>query len=262
MIASVLRRRQPTPDESQSAQSSQPLTSEAAAPSLPRVLVGRRLRGFAGLVANGLGQAASAVATALLVEYAFDTLLTGPGAPPTDAILRAAGGLALATAVAGWLRGHERVAAERVGQHYTHELRIRMFDHLSSTAPRAVQQRSLGATNLRFIGDLNALRKWISLGLARLVVGITMIVGTLTALAFFNLLLAGLLGAVLLVGAVVTLTQGPALRRTSRAARSRRSTLAANVNERIATVAVMQVFGQARRERSRVKKAPSACARR
>ena len=38
------------------------------------------------------------------------------------------------------------------------------------------------ATALRFVGDLSAIRRWVSLGLARLVVATTMVTVTLAAL--------------------------------------------------------------------------------
>ena len=62
------------------------------------------------------------------------------------------------------------VDAEKLGQDYVFELRQQLFAHISRLSPRSLQRRSQGGTMLRFIGDMNALRQWISLGIARLAV--------------------------------------------------------------------------------------------
>jgi hypothetical protein len=46
-----------------------------------------------------------------------------------------------------------------------------------------VTKLSRGSIALRFVGDLTALRRWVSLGLARLLVGGVVIVLALVALA-------------------------------------------------------------------------------
>jgi ABC-type multidrug transport system fused ATPase/permease subunit len=127
----------------------------------------------------------------------------------------------------GWLRSRERIDAERLGQSYVHVLRLTLFERLSSLAPRALEQRSQGGVMLRFVGDLNAVKQWVSLGLSRLIVAGTFVVGALAALAIVNLALAAAVGAV---------------------------RIAANVNEKVASIGVVQVFGQADREKRRIKR--------
>lgn len=221
---------------------------------LPHVFIGRSRVLLLRLIGNGLGQALCTLATAFMVRYAFDTLLT-PSAGRIGRPLLALGlGFAAAAAGLAWLRLTERVDAERLGQDYIHRTRTQAYRHLTALAPRALQRRSRGATMLRFVTDLNTLRNWISLGLARLAVaGITTVL-TLIILATVNRVLALSVSGVLLLGALAVALQGSALQQSVREARRRRSRLAADLNDRIASMAVVQAFGQARREQRRAAK--------
>jgi len=225
-----------------------------AAPTVPRVVAGRRRAMLALLVANGVGQAAAAAATALLVKAAFDRLVGGGEAGSAFSLLPYIGALAAAAALVGWLRSRERIDAERLGQSYVHALRLRLFERLSTLAPRALEQRSQGGVMLRFVGDLNAVKQWVSLGLSRLIVGGTFVVGALAALAVVNLALAAAVGGVLALAFAVALVLARPLRERSREARRERAKIAANVNEKVASIGVVQVFGQADRERRRIKR--------
>jgi len=222
--------------------------------ALPRVVAGRRRALLGLLVLNGLGQAAAAAGTALLVEAAFDRLLRGGASGSAVALLPFAGAMAVAAVLVGWLRARERVDAERLGQSYTHALRMTLFRRLSAVAPRALQERSQGSVMLRFVGDLNAVKRWVSLGLARLVVGSVFVGGALAALALVNLVLAAAVGLVLAFAAAGAVLAARPLRERSRAARRQRSRMAANVSEKVAAIGVVQVFGQTDREAARMRR--------
>jgi ABC-type multidrug transport system fused ATPase/permease subunit len=218
-----------------------------------RVLIkGRRLQILIRLVANGLGQAAIVVSTVLLVRLAFDRFITTSGAGSFSLMLWVGLGLVAAAVCISWLRLLERIDAERMGQDYTHRVRVKLFDHLSGLGPRALQKRSRGAIVLRFVGDLNALKRWVSLGLARVTVAGVTTVGALLALAVVNWLLALGVTVVLAGGTFYILSLGKQLREAVKEGRRRRSYLAANVNEKVASMAVVQVFGQSNRERRRI----------
>jgi ABC-type multidrug transport system fused ATPase/permease subunit len=220
----------------------------------PPLLRGRRTGLLALLVANGLAQAAAAVATALLVERAFDRLVIGA----SEADLRTAwplgAGLLAAVVVSGWLRMRERQDAERLGQDYVHDVRDALFERILAFAPRALERRSRGALSMRFVGDVSAIRQWVSLGLSRMVVGGCFVGGAITALAFVNLRLSAALAAVLGVGALGALALGRPMRDAAREARRRRGRLAGLVTERVGAVAVVHAFGQDEREQRRVAK--------
>jgi ABC-type multidrug transport system fused ATPase/permease subunit len=218
---------------------------------IPRLLIGRRRWLLAALVANGFGQAALAAATALLGQQAFDRLVRHGDASVRGTVL-IGGGLLTAAIFSAALRARERVDAERLGQRYVHSVRMALARHLMQVSPRALQRRSHGAVSLRFVGDLTALRQWVTLGLARLTVAATVSIGALSALAVVTPPLATTAAAVLAAGAAGSLALGPRMRATAREARRRRSFLAANVNEKVAAAAVVQAFHQGRRERRRL----------
>lgn len=220
--------------------------------ALPRIVAEGRWRLLALLVANGVGQAIAAIVAALAVERAF-SLLTAAARPPatvasTGAVLVGAG------IVTAGLRSRERVDAERLGQGYVHRVRLGLFARLTAMSPRSVQARSQGGTALRFVGDLNALRRWVSLGLARLVVAGTTAVGALVALAVLEPVLAAGAAVAVIGGGVATLVQGRGVRDADRQARRRRARVAANVTETIGSVGVVQVNGAVDRERRRVRR--------
>lgn len=216
-----------------------------------RLATRHRLGLLVALVANGIGQAAATIATAVVVERAFTQL----GQPrSTVGIALIATGLLGVAAVSAALRGRERIEAERLGQSYCHDLRMHLVDRLTAMSLRAVRQRSTGATALRFVGDLSAVRNWVSLGLARLAVALTMIGGTLAALTIINPLLAVSVGAACLLGGAGAVTQGPAVQRASREARRRRARLAGRVTETINAVGVIHANGAVGRERRRIRR--------
>lgn len=222
---------------------------------LPKVAGRRRWVLLVVLVANGLAQAGAAVATALLVEDAFAAvLLPADARPSTGRLAVVCAGLAAAVLAASWLRARELVDAERLGQSYVHQLRLGMFGLLTASSSRTLQRRSQGATVLRFIGDLTALSRWISLGLARLLVATTMAIASLVALTLLSPLIGLVVTMVLLVGLTVGWVQGRGLRRAARAARRVRARLAANVTEKVGAVAVVQAFGQTASEVARVRR--------
>ncbi|WP_428603713.1 ABC transporter ATP-binding protein [Sedimenticola sp.] len=220
--------------------------------AIPRIIAGRRRWLLLKLISNGFAQAGVAVATALLIRRVFDQWINGGLLLPSwwDAAI-AASLIALALAAAA-LRVRERVAAEQLGQDYTYRVRLALFDHLSSLSPRTLQQRSRGGHLLRFIGDLTALRQWVSLGLARLSVAAIVACFALAALAWVSTPLAISVALVLLCGAGAALLTGRAMRAAVSESRRRRAALAANINEKIAAMSVVQAFGQQRRERRRL----------
>lgn len=225
---------------------------EAAATELPRVFAGRRRLTLGRLVLNGLAQAGAAAGTALLVQTTFDRLLGGGSAATVGALLPFAGLLALAALGTGFLRAQERVDAERLGQGYVHALRMDLFGRLSALAPRALERRSQGAVMLRFVGDLSAVKQWVSLGLARLLVAATFVIGAVAALAWVNVMLAGAVGSVVALGALAAFLGGRPLRERSREASRHRARMAANVNEKVASIGVVQLYGQTGREGRRM----------
>jgi len=217
------------------------------------MLTGPRARLLASLVANGFGQGGATIGAAFGVEFAFSRLGADDPVPPLE-IVGVAVGLGAASALVAVLRARERIDAERLGQSYTHDLRMELFARLTDMSPRSVNSRSQGSTVLRFIGDLGAIRRWVSLGVSRLCVATTMVLVTLSALALVSVPLAGAVSVAALCGAAGAIVQGPQLRSATKLARRRRSRLAGRVTEAVGAVGVVQANNAVDRERRRVAK--------
>ncbi|MEE4379689.1 MAG: ABC transporter ATP-binding protein [Candidatus Competibacteraceae bacterium] len=219
--------------------------------SLPPVLTGKRRLRFTYLIANGVGQALIAVATALLVQDGFDRLVSS-GETLSWANARLFGGGLLATIVAGaWLRWRSHVDAEQLGQSYIHTVRMRLFRHVARIGADGTRQMSRGAVVLRFIGDLSALRQWISYGMARLTVSGVATVLAIGALSWVEPVVAIAVTIAVVAATLLAIGIGPRLRLTTRETRNRRGQLAALLNDRVSHIGVVEAFGQEKRESKR-----------
>lgn len=221
--------------------------------SLPSILGGVRRGLFVRLTLNALAQAGFLMITARLVRFAFDTLLGEPDIG-WRMILSVGSALIAAAATSGWLQYSERVLAELLGQSYVHSLRRKLFEHVTRMDPRQLQKRRRGAVMLRFIGDLNAVRRWVSLGVVRMVVSGAIVAGTLLVLAQIDGVLSVATAAIVACGTAANVRVGSMLRMAAKAVRKRRSRLSANINEKIAQMAVVQVFDRSDEEIGRVRK--------
>lgn len=219
---------------------------------IPTIFAGRRRHLLLLLVGNSVVQALVTIGTALLARAVFDRWLTAPALQLSwEFALIVAGFITLALSAAG-LRMRERIDAEKLGQDYALRVRKLLFKHLTELAPRTLQQRSRGGHLLRFIGDLTALRQWVSLGVARLIVAALTTGITLSALAWINAPLAALVASLLGMGALAALLSGRKMQAAVAESRRCRALLAANISEKIAVMPVVQAFGQEPRERRRL----------
>ncbi|MFO7642131.1 MAG: ABC transporter transmembrane domain-containing protein, partial [Candidatus Competibacteraceae bacterium] len=205
------------------------------------------------LVGSGVGQAAAAAATILLVRQSFDALFAGADQPSSGLYFSIAGLLGLTLLLLA-LRVWERRDAEELGQRYTTSVRLRLFAHLATLPLPVLRQRSRGLLMLRFSGNLSALRLWASQGLARLLVGIIAVPGALAVLAAISPRLALAVGAILTALGVVMALLGPRLLVRVRQARREQGRLASMIGDRLGAVATIQGCGQTRRERERVRR--------
>ena len=215
---------------------------------------GGRFRLMSLLIFIGIMQAAATISSSFLAKTVFDRILNAQIATTNDELIVFGACLMGIAVIIGCLSMAERVAAEKIGQSYAETVRITLYDRLTTLPQRALQNRSHGGVLLRFVGDLTAVRQWVSLGLARLVViGLTAF-GSLIALAFINWTLAATVGVVLLLGTGISMGHGGEMRAATRESRRRMSKIAANINEKVGAISVLQVFGQVERERGRMKR--------
>jgi len=213
---------------------------------------------FLRLVMNGILQSVMVVGTMFLVRHAFDALLAPASRKPvaalfglqgTAAILFLAVALLICTGAAAILRMIELTDAERLGQGYIHRVRMTLFNQMAKFPPRAIGKRGTGVIMLRFVGDLSALRIWVSRGLARIVVALIVVVLATGVLASVDTSLAVSSVMIMLLGLAGNLLLGPKMQGAVNESRRLRGRLARNINEKIKAFSVIMAFNQGRRER-------------
>jgi len=219
---------------------------------IPPLLVQSRGKVLTKLIFVGILHATVTVATSLLARWVFDRMIAVPASITNFGLALSVLAFALLALITARLCLVERVHAERLAQSYAQHVRLTLYDHMTEVPRRNMQRRSQGGVMLRFVGDLTAVRQWVSLGLARLTVVGLMTAGSVSVLAWIDGKLAATVLASLTLGGILSLSRGGAMRDASRESRRQLSKLAANISEKIIAMPVVQVFGQSVRERQRI----------
>ncbi|MHA7292304.1 ABC transporter transmembrane domain-containing protein [Arthrobacter sp. HLT1-21] len=212
---------------------------------LPK-LVERDRRGIlALLIGTGLLMAALAGLTAI-----FMTMLLGGGADLLAAFLAGTGLITVACGI-GVLRSVERVLAERLGQSYIQQIRLKLVD----AALTAEKPPPAGITIARATNDLTSVRNWVALGIAPLAVGIPMILGSALGLGLLSpvLALAALIPLTILAGVMVILAHTAFDR--AKIVRRKRGRLASLLADTVAAAPAIKAASGERRELRRIGKA-------
>ncbi|NIA72425.1 ABC transporter ATP-binding protein [Pelagibius litoralis] len=213
---------------------------------LPRIIGENRGRSIALVAVLALGQAAAAGVAAFATRDVFAAFRDDSAILPLLALAAvAAAGLAIAL-----LRVGERVVAERVGQNYAASLRLKLFAHLTEMSARDVAARRNGGLAMRFVGDLAAVRGWVSLGIARLV-SASIVLPVATGVLFLLNVNLGIAASIpIVLGLGVMILAGPRLGPAHKRLRSRRARLAADMSERIPHAPELRLLGRIRTEKA------------
>ena len=220
---------------------------------LPQIFNQKRRGLFIRLLINATLQAILLFLNAMLIRHAFDHFIQGGDVSKAHVAWLAAAMCATGLS-AGWFQMIERVTAEKLGQSYIHSLRMRLFRQVSRMDPRMLQKRRKGAVMLKFVGDLNTLRRWVSLGIVRIVMSGAIIISTLIILLLIDWTLSVV--TAILIGAAILLNVriGESLQSVVSETRRRRSRMSGNINEKLARMSVVQAFGRRDDEIKRVRR--------
>lgn len=146
----------------------------------------------------------------------------------------------------------QRNLSERIGLAYTAALRDRLFRGLLSADPQLVHAKRHGAMLQSFVGDLTALRQWVSEGIMRVALAVLALGGLFGWIAYSAPGLAPALGAItaatLLVGAALI----PSLLQWVRMVRRERGRVAALASDRLAASATVLACGRTGSEAARL----------
>ncbi|MFO0688296.1 MAG: ABC transporter ATP-binding protein [Myxococcota bacterium] len=216
--------------------------------SMPKVFAGHRRRRIGALVANGVAQAACGFGIAFALRTLLREAEQGRLELPWLAGMIGLGGAVLA------LRVREASDGERLGQDYVTRVRLRIFDRVAVRPARVEGERRFGVTLTRLTGDLNSLRNWVSLGIARSVVATASVVGLLGSLAHFSPIAALVVLGVVAAGVLAVALVAPALRRSVQEARKHRGRLANNLSEKVLAARAVWQLGRADHEKQRIRK--------
>ncbi len=201
------------------------------------------------LVLNGFGRALAVSGVFYSIRHAVTSLQ--PGQAPAGNMLWV---LLLMAAALLAARLHERYTAEKMSQNYINRLRRRLLARLMRASIRDVNSMPTGALAARLGGDLSALRRWLSLGVSRLIVNSILLLASIGIIASISML-AGLMSALVIVLlAVVSLRVGKHLRTVLKAVRSTRIRIQSLLVERIGEMAMIRAMGQEKREIRKVNK--------
>jgi ABC-type multidrug transport system fused ATPase/permease subunit len=212
---------------------------------LPPIAGDGRIRGIALVALLALGQAAATGIAAFATRDVFLAFRDGADTLPLRALLL----IALAGLAIAGLRVAERVVAERVGQAYAAALRLKLFTHLTRMPARAVSDRRNGALAMRLVGDLAAVRGWVSLGIARLISAAIVLPVAGGVLFLLNPDLGLAATVPIVAGLVLMALAGPQLGPAHRRLRARRARLAADMSERIPHAPELRLMGRMEMER-------------
>jgi ABC-type transport system involved in cytochrome bd biosynthesis fused ATPase/permease subunit len=221
---------------------------------LPGIAAGGRGIRMAAVAMLALLQAFATGASAVATREAFAALANDKLPLPVFALVL----IAVAGAAIALLRWTERVVAEKIGQDFAAALRLKLFGHIARLPTNELVKRRIGGLSLRFVGDLTAVRSWVSRGVTRLLSAAIVIPVVGLALFHINpdLAIAALLPVV--SGLVVVASAGPALLQAHRHVRRRRARLAADVTERLPHAGELRLLGRLSRERDQIKRRTAA----
>ena len=217
---------------------------------LPRIFPAHTRRMAAGLALVGLSQALLGLLLPLGLARACDSLLSTR--QTGSEVLLIAGFFTAVAVLSSWARCAERTLSERLGQDYAHRSRLKLWDHLLQLPARSVTGQRRGATVLRFIGDLTALKNWVSRGLVASCIAAATLLAGVIGLSILTPVQGLVSGSLLILSAAVQSLAARPLAARVRRLRRQRSRLATDLVERIGALAVIQAENQHRRERRRL----------
>ncbi|MEM9494542.1 MAG: ABC transporter ATP-binding protein [Pseudomonadota bacterium] len=220
---------------------------------MPKIGADGRGRKIATLAGFALGQAVAAGVAAFATRDVFTAVRDDdPNAALFPIVAIAVAGFTIAG-----FRICERVAAERVGQEYAAALREKLFTHVAAMPAGAVANYRAGGLALRFVGDLSAIRGWVSLGLGRLISSSIALPVAGAVLMALNPALGAAAIAPVAGGIVIMCVAGWRLGEAHRRLRARRARLAADMSERIVCAPELRLMGRINLERRKLRKRTS-----
>lgn len=142
-----------------------------------------------------------------------------------------------------FLRILEKCVAEHLSQLFVKELRIALYNQISRMPYEAISEHKIGSLQIRFIGDLTAIKNWIGIAIPSLIGAICLLPALLYLLYSLhpNLAIAGSIAAITSV--VLMQVLSPQLRSAHQRLRENRGNLASFVSSRLEQANYLRILG-------------------
>ncbi len=194
------------------------------------------------VIALALGQATAMGVAAVATRHIFAAMHGGHVSMPILALT----GLLAAGIVSAVLRSTGTVVAERLGQSYAIDFRRNFYMQLTRLSASDIAERRNGALAIRFIGDLGAMRDWVSLGIPRIISAVIIVPTAVLALYLLDPILALAALGPLVVAIVGLVIAGTLLPLAHSRLRSERANLSIDMMERVSHAPQIRLIGRAR----------------
>ncbi|MEQ1616941.1 MAG: ABC transporter ATP-binding protein [Terricaulis sp.] len=218
---------------------------------------GRRLL-LGALIGASVTQAALAAVAAFCVQMVFDGLLAQDGVLGDREIALVAIAFAASALTIAALETYRSWAGERLGLGYVQEMRGELFSKIMRASRSAISSKRQGGLLLPFVGDLTAIKKWVSDGLVRLISAGATTLLLLGVLASQNWRLALAAGVVMALAALAVLQLSGPLNAAIRETRARRGAVANFVSSSFRAAQTVQAFNRFGRELQRLQRRSQA----
>ncbi|MBL4659254.1 MAG: ABC transporter ATP-binding protein [Alcanivoracaceae bacterium] len=146
------------------------------------------------------------------------------------------------------LRLHERYIAEKMSQKYINSIRSSLLKRLMRASIREIQVKSVGNLSSRLAGDLSAVKRWLSLGISRLVTHSILLSITTVLIIKINITLGLIIGFTLLLLLLLAVFVGNQLKYTIRQVRRNRIKIHSLLVERLSVLPMIRTMGKERKE--------------
>ena len=146
------------------------------------------------------------------------------------------------------LRLHERYIAEKMSQKYINSIRSSLLKRLMRASIRDIQAKSVGNLSSRLAGDLSAVKRWLSLGISRLVTHSILLSLTVVLIIKINTTLGVIIGIVLLLLLFLAMFVGNQLKYSIRQVRRNRIKIHSLLVERLSVLPMIRTMGKERKE--------------
>jgi len=191
------------------------------------------------LIINGLFKSVMVVSSYFLIKSLSTTIKLQQDIP-----LLLVSYLVVVALILISLRVHERYIAEKMSQKYINRVRSTLLKRIMRASIRSVQNKTIGNLSSRLAGDLSAVKRWLSLGIARLLTHSILLLVVLGFIFSINLKLGLLMMSAVLVLTIISVMIGQVLKKTITDVRRNRIKIHSLLVERLSSIATIRAMGK------------------